>query len=118
MSEVKMTSEKIAELLKKKPEIGLSNPEAASAEFDLLCEQSQDLFRVKNAQYGNAIVTTGVLGASVELIGAAARLRTLVLTAEGHGRNEVRSLIDVFMDLHNYSNIALIMLRDNNWEGI
>lgn len=118
MSAVKMTTEEIQELLKKKPEIGISDYQKAVEEFVDICHKDQNLFAVKNEQYGNAIITTGVLGASVELIGAAARLRKLVLTSEGHGRNEVRSLIDVFMDLHNYSNIALMMLRDNNWEGI
>jgi hypothetical protein len=107
-----------SDILSKKPEIGISSYEAVVAEFDLLCETSQELFREKNRQYGNAIVTTGVLGASIELIGAVARLRELVLKDQKHGATNIALLVDVFMDIHNYSNIAMIMLRDNNWDGV
>lgn len=85
--------------------------------FDEICEYSKELFRLKNSQYGDAIWYTGVLGASVELIGAVARLPQLVLRNPEHGRNSRESLIDIFTDIHNYANIALMMLKADNWEG-
>lgn len=85
--------------------------------FDELCENSKELFRLKNAQYGDAIWYTGVLGAAVELIGAVARLPKLVLRNPTHGRDHKASLTDIFMDIHNYANIALMMLQADNWEG-
>lgn len=85
--------------------------------FDEICDESKKLFRRKNKQYGDAIWYTGVLGASVELIGAVARLPQLVLRDREHGRKHADKLKDIFMDIHNYSNIAIMMLDANNWEG-
>lgn len=85
--------------------------------FVKICEDSQDLFKVKNAQYGDAIWSTGVLGATVEIIGATARLPQLVLRSKDHGRENKSSLIDIFRDIHNYANIALMQLEADNWEG-
>jgi hypothetical protein len=76
-----------------------------------------ELFERKNKEYGNTIVETGVLGASVELIGGVARLKQLVLRNPTHGADKDAELINVLMDLHNYSNIALMMLQENNFSG-
>ena len=85
--------------------------------FESHCEAGAELFLIKNRQYGNSIVRTGVLGACVELIGACARLPQLVLKAMDHGRSTPEVLRDVFLDIHNYANIALMMLEQENWEG-
>lgn len=87
------------------------------AEFEELCKQNTDLFEDKNLEYGNAIVQTGVVGATVELIGAVARLKQLVLKAPDHGRTNVTSIINVARDAHNYANILLLMLDSDNWTG-
>jgi hypothetical protein len=85
--------------------------------FEDVCVTCSELFAEKNAQYGNTIVKTGVLGASVELIGAVSRLPQMVLKSPAHGRNDPEKLRDVLMDIHNYATIALMMMTDYNWEG-
>lgn len=86
--------------------------------FKLNCIDAGSVFEIKNEQYGDAIVETGVLGASVELIGAVARLRQLVLSpGDGGKHTDRKSLRNVFVDIHNYSNIALMMMEEDNWLG-
>lgn len=87
------------------------------AAFKAQCAHGQNVFRAKNAAYGNAIERTGVLGAVVEIIGAAARLPQLVLKSYTHGRNSREALENVLVDIHNYAGIALMMLEKDNWEG-
>ena len=86
-------------------------------EFREKCTEGQELFDVKNAEYGNAIEETGLLGASVEIIGGAARLKELVLKDPGKGANHQGSIRNVLIDLHNYANIALMMLDSENFHG-
>jgi hypothetical protein len=89
----------------------------AEGNFETVCRDGQLLFARKNRQYGNAIRHTGVLGAVVEIIGAAARLPAMVLRNTTHGRDIQAKLIDVLLDIHNYASIAIMMLHDDNWEG-
>jgi len=89
----------------------------AVRKFTQACGAGRHLFALKNKQYGNAITKTGVLGAVVELIGACARLPQMVLKAPDHGRSAKSKLFDVLLDIHNYANIALLMLDSDNWEG-
>ncbi|KKN66958.1 hypothetical protein LCGC14_0466380 [marine sediment metagenome] len=90
---------------------------ARSNQFNKACASGKKIFVQRNEEYGDTITVTGVLGASVELIGVSARLRPLVLKDPGHGKNNREALINVFKDLHNYANIALMMLAADNWDG-
>lgn len=85
--------------------------------FDRQCDLATGVFEVKNRQYGNAIETTGVLGASIELIGVSARLRPMVVQAPDHGRSQEEALRDILQDIHNYATIALMLMEQDNWEG-
>lgn len=85
--------------------------------FKAQCAANTAVFRVKNAEYGNTIEATGVLGAVTELIGAAARLPKLVLRNRTHGRSALKALRNALLDIHNYANIALMMIDSGNWEG-
>lgn len=85
--------------------------------FNRVCASCEKLFENKNEEYGDTITATGVLGASVELIGAVARLKKLVLQAQDGGKSNTSALADVFKDIHNYSNIALMMMNEDNWRG-
>jgi hypothetical protein len=86
-------------------------------EFREKCSECQEVFDIKNAEYGNAIEETGLLGASVEIIGGAARLKELVLRDPEKGANNIKSLRNVLTDLHNYAGIALMMIDKGNWHG-
>jgi hypothetical protein len=86
--------------------------------FNMECGRATAVFVKKNQEYGDAIVETGVLGASVELVGAIARLRQMVLsTGDGGKGADPKSLRNLFVDVHNYANIALMMMEEENWLG-
>jgi hypothetical protein len=87
-------------------------------QFEKACGSSQKLFAEKNEQYGDSITTTGVLGAGVELVGLAARVKKLVVKAGDGGEANRDALIDILKDIHNYANIALLMLAEDNWTGV
>lgn len=91
--------------------------ERHSDTFKTICASSHRLFRRKNYEYRDTIVETGVLGAAVELVGIAGRLKALVLKNRDHGRSHRDELIDILKDAHNYANIALMMLAEENWDG-
>ena len=88
----------------------------AEEKFALICEECGALFSVKNRQYGNAIEETGVLGAAVEIVGIAARLKQIVIRGDGE-EVQMDTLRDILMDLHNYATIAIMMLDDKNMRG-
>lgn len=85
--------------------------------FKECCEEGLDLFREKNAAYGDSIEECGLLGVAVELISIAGRLKQLVLRNPRHGRDAIEQLENVLIDAHNYGSIAMYMLRTKNWEG-
>ena len=89
------------------------------SQFTKFCARAEALFVRKNAEYGDAIATTGLLGAIVEIITVAARLKQLIRSPElilnDFGLRNV--IIDKLLDMHNYSNIALMMIEDGNADG-
>jgi hypothetical protein len=86
--------------------------------FRFMQDRCYELFKKKNSQYGDSIGRTGVLGAAVELVGIVYRIFSMVIKNKTHGREHKMSLRDVFSDIHNYSTIALMMLEDDNWDGV
>ncbi len=87
--------------------------------FEKECAEGEEIFIVKNTEYGNTIVETGVLGACTELVGCVARLKKLVLKSGTGGKdaNQI-ALRNALLDAHNYANIGLMMLDDKNYTGI
>jgi hypothetical protein len=85
--------------------------------FNLICDLMASLFELKQAQYGNSTGETGVLGATLEIQQRAARLRAMVLKNPTHGRDQKQAIIDTAHDLHNYANILILMIQEDNWEG-
>ena len=79
--------------------------------------EALELFGSKNRQYGNAIDETGLLGATVELVGITARLKQLVIRDSLHGRQESDKIRPVLLDAINYAAIAIYQLDRHNWEG-
>jgi hypothetical protein len=77
-----------------------------------------DLFRLKNEEYGNAIVLTGALGAAVALTGDVGKLRAMVIKNTGHGREAAWNVEDKFFDVLVQAMIGILMVRNQNWEGI
>ena len=75
------------------------------------------MFQQKNRQYEDGIRFTGVLGACVEIFGAAMRLPPMVLRSADHGKSNMNKLRGILGDIVNYGVIAIIMMEDDNWEG-
>lgn len=87
-------------------------------QWDRIVARAKNLFLYKNKQYQDGISANGVLGASVEIRGSAARLGAMVVRAFDHGRLERHDLkSNIFPDIINYAIIALMMIEDENWEG-
>lgn len=88
-------------------------------DFQSHCELSLKTFTEKNAQYGDAVEETGLLGATIELIGCVARLRKLVLEVGGvpESEEDKRAIANALEDAHNYANIGIQMLYTKNWRG-
>ena len=86
-------------------------------QYDKAVAAAKKIFEEKNAQYGDSITATGVLGASVELVGTSARLRQMVIKDSTHGEAHREAVIDVLKDQINYAVIALMMLSESNWDG-
>ena len=87
--------------------------------FQSACWAGFNVFLERNRVYGDAFIDTGVLGASIELIGNISRLRELVLRKTGVEDPNHRSVLkDVFIDIHNFANFGLMMLEEDNWNGI
>jgi len=84
------------------------------------CGQGGAVFIQKNIEYGDSVEDTGVLGAVVELIGLAGRLRTLVLQHPDLSQSDEQhctAVHNALLDVHNYAAIGMYMLRKGNWKG-
>lgn len=82
--------------------------------FDEMCRSSRALFDRKNMEYRDSIRLFGFVGAVQQLVGSVIRLLTL---SDNIDKNRGK-IIDLLMDTHNYANIAMIMLNDQNYYGV
>jgi len=97
----------------------IQNRDERLKQFDDIVKYARAVFdRKNNVQYRDTIVSTGVLGASVELIGAVARLQPLVLWDKEHGKNHAATLPGIFVDILVYAVIAMIMMKESNFDGV
>jgi len=95
----------------------IASDSSRTEQYDKVVAAAKKLFEEKNAQYGDSITATGLLGASVELVGTGARLRQMVIKDATHGEAHRQAVIDVLKDQVNYAIIGLIMLSEGNWDG-
>jgi hypothetical protein len=109
----------ISEILNRnKPRKGADKmAEDRNSTFDRVDAACKALFVERDAKYGHATVETGVQGAVVELVGITARLKQMVLRSADHGASQVEDLAQILKDAHNYANIALMEMADDNWIG-
>lgn len=87
------------------------------ARFTEECKKGILLFTEKNEDYGNNFELYGLMGVTFEIIGALGRLPKLVLWSPDHGASRKEKLIDIFRDIHNYANMALMVIEQDNWDG-
>ena len=81
------------------------------------CEIGAQLFLEKNTAYGNAFEIYGLLGVVCEILGAVNRLPQMVLWTADHGKSQKEKIIDILTDVHNFANMALMLIDHDNWDG-
>jgi len=74
-------------------------------------QQALDIFLKKNADYGDAFATYGVIGVLVR-IGDKIQ-RSLTVSKKGVCLVEDENIRDTLLDLHNYAAMALMLLDEN-----
>ena len=70
-----------------------------------------ELFKKKNADYGDAFAKFGIVGVLVRIEDKIQRL--LTITKNGVTLVSDESLRDTLLDLHNYAAMALMLLRED-----
>ena len=71
-----------------------------------------NLFKQKNADYGDAFATYGPVGVLVRMGDKISRLQSITKSGIVLTNNE--SLRDTLIDLHNYSAMAIMLLDEKN----
>lgn len=83
--------------------------------FARLCREADTIFHEKNEIYANNFELVGVKGTVYEIVGIAGKLVTMVIRSPFmRHRAAIR---DALIDLHNFANIGLLMLDEDNWDG-
>jgi len=99
----------------------LPNDEAVMAaddeKFQRYCEQGFKLFQRKNRQYGGAYKYMGLIGTVSEISGIAMRLVVLVFRNFDNIADHTDEILDCLLDLHNYANMSMVCIADNNYYG-
>ena len=80
-------------------------------EFLKIQKEGAELFQKKNKDYGNAFATYGPVGVIVRIGDKINRLMHVTKNNVNMVDNE--TIEDTLLDLHNYSAMALMLLRDS-----
>jgi hypothetical protein len=91
--------------------------EKRDEQFKDKCQNALSIFQERNRTYNDAIRRTGLLGACVEIVGVSARLEPLVVQDANLEKADMPKIINALIDLHNYTNIAMMMIEDSNLRG-
>ena len=75
-------------------------------------EEGYELFKKKNADYGDAFATYGPIGVIVRIGDKIQRLMSVSKNKINFVADE--SLRDTLIDLHNYSAMAIMLMDENN----
>ena len=92
-----------------------SNKIDRPSQMEKVQKEGLELFKKKNADYGDAFANYGVVGVLVRMGDKIARLQSITTKCVSLVNTE--SLRDTLIDLHNYSAMA-IMLLDEDKEKI
>lgn len=74
-------------------------------------EEARELFRRKNADYGDAFATHGSIGVLVRIGDKLSRLKNV--TSNSVTLVDDESVRDTLVDLHNYAAMAIMLLDEN-----
>lgn len=73
-------------------------------------EEARELFRRKNADYGDAFATYGTVGVLVRLGDKLQRLMSI--SEKGVSLVDTESMRDTLIDLHNYAAMAVLLMDE------
>jgi len=85
--------------------------------FDSYCTQGREIFVRKNKAYGGSYHWMGLIGVVSEIAGISMRLVSAVFNNFGNIESNRESVKDALLDLHNYANMGLICLENDNILG-
>lgn len=80
-------------------------------QMELVQQESLDLFKKKNQDYGDAFANYGAIGVLVRMGDKISRLQTI--TNRNVSLINTESLRDTLIDLHNYSAMAIMLLDED-----
>jgi len=81
-------------------------------QYNKVQEEAKKLFQRKNATYGDAFASYGVVGVLVRMGDKIQRFQQI--TNSGINLVDDESLRDTLIDLHNYSAMAIMLLDEKN----
>ena len=81
-------------------------------QMEAVNKEGVELFKRKNADYGDAFAKYGSVGVIVRMGDKIARLQSITSSSVSLINSE--SIRDTLIDLHNYSAMAIMLLDDNN----
>jgi hypothetical protein len=99
-------------------QLPINKEEQDDIRFSTLCTEAQVLFARKNRQYGGAYRWMGLIGTISEIFGIAMRLVNMVFRDFDNLPANREKIRDCLLDLHNYANMAVMCLDDENYYGI
>ena len=79
-------------------------------QFEKIQKEGLELFKKKNADYGDSFIVYGLIGILIRLQDKINRLVTITNANVSLVKNE--SLRDTLLDLQNYSTLALMMFDE------
>ena len=86
------------------------------SQMEKVQKEGLDLFKKKNADYGDAFANYGVIGVLVRMGDKIARLQSITTKTVTLVNNE--SLRDTLIDLHNYSAMAIMLLDEDKEKNL
>ena len=84
-------------------------------QLETIQNEARELFKNKNADYGDAFANYGPIGVLVRLGDKIQRLQTITKT--GISLVEDEKIRDTLIDLHNYSAMAIMLMDEKNTTG-
>tara|TARA_B100001250_G_C19216177_1_gene535866 strand:+ start:35 stop:328 length:294 start_codon:yes stop_codon:yes gene_type:complete len=85
-------------------------PENREDQMRKVQEEGIELFKKKNADYGDAFATYGPIGVLVRMGDKIQRLQSI--TRSGIVLNDEEKIRDTLIDLHNYAAMAIMLMDD------
>tara|TARA_Y100001970_G_C14117779_1_gene794582 strand:+ start:340 stop:666 length:327 start_codon:yes stop_codon:yes gene_type:complete len=81
------------------------------SQMESVQKEGLDLFKKKNADYGDAFANYGPVGVLVRMGDKISRLQSI--TNKGVTLINTESIRDTLIDLHNYAGMAVMLLDEN-----